>query len=1352
MLPVSLYSDTYMKIPATSGVAISGATNGGNTLTPNNSYGSINYDLSIATIDEWMHGIDIGGFATGYKEEDYGYISKIKLGVEYHLTGSAFGAGERFEIMVREAGVSSGESDWLRNWNSPYPTVDGTVVGDSTKDIVWSQEVTPTVYNFYKVWSRINGDAADSVGFDLRGIWTPTDNSETAGAAVLIDEAYIKVLTKLLVTGNTLNSGVAVSEHSTDVELLHVTLKSYSNSTIDIDSIKIDLEGTVVNSDVSLVKIYLDSDEDGVVSGTDTLLGSAVPVGMSATITAAPSLIDDVTHNSKLIVAVDLKDNIISGTDKYIGARIVDDSYIALDSAGDEVLQDGASGRSATYVVDTVNPNPLFPIYTGNTSGTRVKITKKATLSCSISASSTKDTDGGTDLDIKEGDPLLITVTVTNTSSADAKNVIVTLPLTKVSVTGTPVVTTADYSEIVDIAGSGSHDFIFNYIATAEGSFSFKAKSDFKDLSNGNSYSTLIADCTASQAITISTASSPVLTITEMSLSPAELTTEQTATLTVKVRNDGDAEGNFVGINHATLNTSWQFLKIGTGTATRNGGSWNKETLSIGEEETWIFEFTPTGAGSLSFKCYATGFLVPSKVYATSNSITVHNPATIVINGGDYSVNPTVVGKNSSFNLFMRVTNTGGVTMNNVSCLTPSFSVASGNPSPLPNVHVVPVPEWFSIEPGESHLFTWVFNSNAVSDIGFVNIGNIVAEGKDSYTNATKNTGAAKTISNYEIDSDVHPKLNFSTSASINMMIAYSYNSDYYIYNDDCILYAYSATGTLKWSVDLGAYGQTNAGKNTWVAYDSNWKPVVLVGTISGRIYAIQDNGTSASGYANWTTSIQNSYISLSDSPVYGIIQFDDVTNNGLFVTAGHTVFRYNFETRKKNWEWSPGPINIDTVPVIDNTYVYVGMADGTIRSISANNGTYGVSSGNTGGAVTSPFLYNQKLYATNAAGIVMEIDNPTSSLSSSNDLNLTTTNLTDPWVGLEGKYLWTTDYDNHTVYKIDLSSGTPVREWMKNLTDFTTVTHVGSALEFDNRVYIGGKDNTLTKGRIFVLKKEDGSIYNSAWPYLNTTNNSGYINPVCLDAWNSCFLLGCETGDSQLFSIPKTGTPPVLDMISLLHFDEGSGLVALDSGGANHDGVITGATWTNPGYNNKKFCLDFDGVNDEINDLDGGDYLNGLSAITFSLWIKSDLTNVDKGIFFCKAPTQQDQELGIRYDKQGWATGGKNLIKFCIQTSGGTTQVETEDDTQTTDWQHLVIIWDGTTDGKIYLWINGIVAPYNPGTKPGDSGPVFGTISGCDKIMWGNGTKNQHWDGKMDEMRVYNRALSEDEILSLSE
>ncbi len=232
---------------------------------------------------------------------------------------------------------------------------------------------------------------------------------------------------------------------------------------------------------------------------------------------------------------------------------------------------------------------------------------------------------------------------------------------------------------------------------------------------------------------------------------------------------------------------------------------------------------------------------------------------------------------------------------------------------------------------------------------------------------------------------------------------------------------------------------------------------------------------------------------------------------------------------------------------------------------------------------------------------------------------------------------------------------------------------------------------------------------------------------------------LGVVDGDIKISS----GTADVNVVGSLFvggAFEE----IVADSSGNFREAVLNGEpTWQISGGQTDG-AISMDGVDDTIEDYEAGGYLNGLSAITISLWVKSDVVNEDRGIFFTSEPDGADEELGLRYDIAGAEGHGSKGIKASIMTTSGYTQIESSSNVHTTSWQHLALVWQSGSSLKLYIDGQPDSLLYDMATE---MGPVGGTVFGVEKFMLGRGTKNGCWDGMMDDVRIYNWALDANDI-----
>jgi hypothetical protein len=159
------------------------------------------------------------------------------------------------------------------------------------------------------------------------------------------------------------------------------------------------------------------------------------------------------------------------------------------------------------------------------------------------------------------------------------------------------------------------------------------------------------------------------------------------------------------------------------------------------------------------------------------------------------------------------------------------------------------------------------------------------------------------------------------------------------------------------------------------------------------------------------------------------------------------------------------------------------------------------------------------------------------------------------------------------------------------------------------------------------------------------------------------------------------------------------------------------------------------------------GRLLNGLDALTVCAWVKSNITGTDRGFIIFEEPTGSDSRC-MRYGAAGFNGGGTNLIKCGITAADGEQKLESSDNTQTTQWQHLAMVWSSGNPLKLY--INGVQDTPKWCQLPDRTG----SLAGYTKLIIGKGGKYSDpgtdamgWDGLVDDVRIYNYALSGDEI-----
>lgn len=199
---------------------------------------------------------------------------------------------------------------------------------------------------------------------------------------------------------------------------------------------------------------------------------------------------------------------------------------------------------------------------------------------------------------------------------------------------------------------------------------------------------------------------------------------------------------------------------------------------------------------------------------------------------------------------------------------------------------------------------------------------------------------------------------------------------------------------------------------------------------------------------------------------------------------------------------------------------------------------------------------------------------------------------------------------------------------------------------------------------------------------------------------------------------------------------DDGSGTNANDNSTNNNDGTLTnGPTWTTGQIGS---AVDFDGTDDVIT----------TSRViptrgSISVWVNTDSslspsdhytvvdnTDVSGNLFFLELNTF-DTYNAWEFSYRG-AFGNTIDLQAPAYTS----------DSQIQGWRLLTGTWDSATGGSLYV----------DGVLVASTATTTGTMSSSMTLSMGDddgGTRGE-WNGRMDEVRLYDRVLSADEVANL--
>lgn len=201
--------------------------------------------------------------------------------------------------------------------------------------------------------------------------------------------------------------------------------------------------------------------------------------------------------------------------------------------------------------------------------------------------------------------------------------------------------------------------------------------------------------------------------------------------------------------------------------------------------------------------------------------------------------------------------------------------------------------------------------------------------------------------------------------------------------------------------------------------------------------------------------------------------------------------------------------------------------------------------------------------------------------------------------------------------------------------------------------------------------------------------------------------------------------------------FNQLSGLTTREAGGASL-ATLRGfssetAPWVDGRFNRG---LDFDGIDDHLT-IDGFDGILGANPRTVSAWIKTTATTNEKPII----------AWGANSSTNKWTFLVNTAGRLRLEATGGwVVGTRLLNDGQ---WHHVAATFanDGTpTSLDIKLYVDG--TPETLSTS--QSVAINTTTSGPVKI--GSDVQSRFWKGQIDEVRIYNRALSSAEVLALAQ
>ena len=218
----------------------------------------------------------------------------------------------------------------------------------------------------------------------------------------------------------------------------------------------------------------------------------------------------------------------------------------------------------------------------------------------------------------------------------------------------------------------------------------------------------------------------------------------------------------------------------------------------------------------------------------------------------------------------------------------------------------------------------------------------------------------------------------------------------------------------------------------------------------------------------------------------------------------------------------------------------------------------------------------------------------------------------------------------------------------------------------------------------------------------------------ICLAVW--AFVLAIASNVSA-------------DLIAHWRFDEGSGTIAADTSGNSNDGTLMG----NPQWVTGKIggALEFDGDGDYVDC--GNDAIFDITEeITLAIWVNAnDMGNSQHNCWLGKG----DNTYAIKHQS------GNFLEFFIYDGDWHSTEYTTNITALNGEWHHMAGTFDGS-ELKFYLDGEEAANLVYSGT--------IGTTTDDVTIGENSQATGRYFDGMLDDPRIYNEAISPDDIKSI--
>lgn len=285
-----------------------------------------------------------------------------------------------------------------------------------------------------------------------------------------------------------------------------------------------------------------------------------------------------------------------------------------------------------------------------------------------------------------------------------------------------------------------------------------------------------------------------------------------------------------------------------------------------------------------------------------------------------------------------------------------------------------------------------------------------------------------------------------------------------------------------------------------------------------------------------------------------------------------------------------------------------------------------------------------------------------------------------------------------------------------------------------------------------FEFKKNGAAVSSPSLQITSTTWTQAALEfdaPADFDqayawVWKNAGSAHLWADDFDLVRVHVTPPADVTDgLVARWKFDETSGTVAADSrpvGAANSGSLKGAATWSTAGM--LAGALNTGTTKSWSEAADSADYHG--QAMSWTMWVNSTSAVDGNARGLLSKRTSGDATTGQRAFSIFTYTSGKLFVDIGTQRSDTGIVLGT-------GWKHVAVVFDGSlTSNRLKVYIDGASTPAWQGNPPGGITAVPDTTAKAHVGIL-DANYGVSWRGLIDDVRIYNRALTGPELMSLA-